>query len=158
MKDFSVSVVDAPIAVSSASHRLIGDRSSYEGSFKELVVEGSKELEVLCPVSKLTGFPMSMQQALLMITDKNARLADVLFQPLEEVRTSDMVSDEDKFKLLVSRLDTGSFFENDSAAEILGKVVKEFMPDVPKEVVDNVVDSAQAKINFEHSDGSTSDS
>lgn len=157
MKDLSVSKVGAPIAVSTASHRLVGDRSSYEGSFKELIVEGSKELEVLCPVSKLTGFPMSMQQALLMITDKNARLADLLFQPLEEVRTSDVVSDEDKFKLLVSRLDTGSFFENDSAAEILGKVVKEFMPDVPKEVVDNVVDSAKGKINFENTEVPSSD-
>ena len=42
MKNLSVSKVDAPIAVSLASHRMIGDRSCYEGSFKELVVEAEK--------------------------------------------------------------------------------------------------------------------
>lgn len=144
-----VLVSDSPISVNVDCLRFIERPSYYRDEFVLLEVEGEKELSVLCPCSKLTGFPMSMQQALFMVTDNNARIADMLFQPLEEVRTSDLISDDDKFRLLVSRLDTGSFFENDAAAEVLGKVVKEFMPDVSKESVDKVVESAQAKINFE---------
>lgn len=53
----------------------VGSRKSYDGDFKVLEVEGAKELAVLCPVSKLTGFPMSLQEAVFMISDKNARLA-----------------------------------------------------------------------------------
>lgn len=136
----------------------VGNRSSYDGDFVSVEVEGVRELETLCPVSKLTGFPKSMQSVIFMITDKNSRLADMLFPVLEEIKTSDMVSDADKFKLLMSRLDTGSFFENDRAAEVLGKVVREFMPDVSTEQVGKVVEGAQQKINFESGDVPVGDS
>lgn len=127
----------------------VGLRSTYDGEFKELKVQGSDELRLLCPVSKLTGFPMSMQQAIFMITDKNSRLADVLFQDIPAIRASEDISDNDKLKLLVSRLDTGSFFENDKAAEILGNVAKEFFPAAN---VDEVVSETKGKINFESTD------
>lgn len=133
---------------------VVGDRSSYAGDFVSVQVEGVRELETLCPVRKSTGFPSSMEGIIFMITDKNSRLADMLFPVLDEVKTSDLVSDEDKFKLLVSRLDTGSFFENDRAADVLGKVVKEFMPNVSSDEIQQVVDAAQQKISFNNVDDS----
>lgn len=132
----------------------VGSRKVYEGEFKKLKIQGSEELSLLCPVSKLTGFPMSMQQAIFMITDKNSRLADILFQEIPAIRASEDISDTDKLKLLVSRLDTGSFFENDKAAEILGNVAKEFFPAAK---VDEVVSETKGKINFESTDAPSQD-
>lgn len=132
----------------------VGSRKVYEGEFKKLKIQGAEELALLCPVSKLTGFPMSMQQAIFMITDKNSRLADVLFQEIPSIRASVDISDTDKLKLLVSRLDTGSFFENDKAAEILGNVAKEFFPSAK---VDEVVSETKGKINFESTDAPLQD-
>ena len=158
---YSVTIVeevvfnDSPLSVGNDVVFNSCDRPDYYVSeFKRLKVEGADELAILCPVSKLTGFPMSMQAALLMITDSNARIADMLFQPLNEVRTSDLVSDDDKFKMLVSRLDTGSFFENERAAEILGDIAKEFFPEAE---VERVVSEAQSKINFESTEVPSAD-
>ena len=119
----------------------------------KLKVEGSDELSVLCPVSKLTGFPMSMQRAIRMITDDNSRLADILYQEIPTINASDQIDDTDKLRLLVSRLDSGSFAENDAVAEILGQVAKEFFPAAD---VEDVVKSAQIQFNKE-SDGSQTD-
>lgn len=124
----------------------IPSRSGYAKDFKKLVVEGADELAVLCPVSKLTGFPMSLQQAVFMITDKNVRLAEQLLREIPAVSDSDQISDDDKLRLLVSRLDSGSFAENDNVAVILGNIAKEFFPDADaKEVVDKTVE----KIKFD---------
>ena len=62
--------------------KVIRSRAGYAKDFKKLIVEGAAELATLCPVSKLTGFPMSLQQACLMVSEKNARLADALLQEL----------------------------------------------------------------------------
>lgn len=124
-------------------------RECYDGEFKVLKPEGVDELNVLCPKSNLTGFPISMQQAVFMITDKNSRLADVLFQEIPAIRASDQLNDTDKFKMLVSRLDTGSFAENDNVAEILGNIAKEFFPSAE---VDKVVKDKTEKIDFKPAD------
>lgn len=123
----------------------IGSREVYDGEFKALEVEGVKELDVLCPVSKVTGWRMSMQQAIFMITDKNSRLADVLFQELPPVLQDESMDDNDKLKMLVSRLESGSFAENDRVAEILGDIAKEFFPAAD---VDKVVKESSDKISF----------
>lgn len=129
-----------------SNDNVIPSRKNYVKDCVKLKVEGADELALLCPVSKLTGFPMSMQQAIFMISDKNDRLAEVLFQEIPAVRASEDISDTDKLKLLVSRLDSGSFAENDNVAEILGNIAKEFFPDADaKEVVDKAVD----KIKFD---------
>ena len=130
----------------------VGSRSHYSNEFPEMEVQGAKELELLCPVSKLTGFPMSMQQAIFMISDKNSRLADVLFEEIPALKSDDSISDDDKLKLLVSRLESGSFFENDKVAEQLGLVAKEFFPNAD---VDKVVDDA--KITFAQVDSTVAD-
>lgn len=138
------------ISLSRGSYNQVGDRSVYDGEFKVVQVEGAKELATLCPVSKLTGFPSSYESILHMITDSNARIVDALFQPLQEVMTTDGVSDDDKLRLLKSRLDTGSFFENDRCVEILGDIVKEFMPDASQEAINEVVNQqsqAQQEVN-----------
>lgn len=126
-------------------NKSIGSREVYDGEFKSLVVEGAAELDVLCPVSKLTGWRMSMQQAIFMITDKNSRLADVLFQELPPVLQDDSMDDNDKLKMLVSRLESGSFAENDRVAEILGDIAKEFFPNAD---VDKVIQESTEKISF----------
>lgn len=133
----------------------VGNRDAYKGEFVELEVEGAKELEVLCPVSKLTGFPMSIQQAVMYISDKNVRIADALLQVLPTIPNDDRISDDEKMSMLVSRLDTGSFFENDRAAEILGDIAKAFFPDAKN--VDKVVEQAEQKINFESGDAPSVD-
>jgi len=101
----------------------------------------------------LTGFPMSLQASIKTITDKNSRLAEVLLQEIPTVNASEQISDDDKLKLLVSRLDSGSFAENDKVAEILGNIAKEFFPDAK---VDEVVEAAKIQFNAE-SDGSQTD-
>lgn len=132
----------------------VGSRKCYRGEFKELEVEGSKELEILCPVSKLTGFPMSMQEAIQYISDKDSRLAEVLYQELPVIKSDDRISDDDKLRLLVSRLDSGSFAEDDKVAEIIGHIAKEFFPSVD---VEKVVEANKEKITFEASDNQPSD-
>ncbi len=124
----------------------VGSRDTYKDDFPQLLTEGAKELDVLCPVSKLTGFPMSMQQAIMLITDGNDRIADALFQEIPAIKYDDSIDDTDKLKTLVSRLDSGSFFENDKAAEILGDIAKEFFPSAD---VDKVVDDAKITFNKE---------
>ena len=124
-------------------------RDAYKGDFVELEVQGKQELELLCPVSKLTGFPMSLQESIYMISDKNARLADVLLQEIPPIRSDNSISDDDKMKLLLSRLDIGSFAENDRAAEILGQIAKEFFPDAD---VEKITQEAKHTINFENGD------
>lgn len=131
----------------------VGDRSAYKSEFKELKVQGVDELNVLCPVSKLTGFPCSIQSIVKVITDKNSRLADVLLQEIPTINASEKISDDDKLRLLVSRLDSGSFAENDNVAEILGKVAKQFFPEAD---VDKVVEDAKIQFNAE-SDSSVTD-
>lgn len=125
------------------------DRAAYKGDFVELEVQGRQELELLCPVSKLTGFPMSLQESIYMISDKNSRLADVLFQEIPPIKSDNSISDDEKMKLLVSRLDSGSFAENDRVAEILGDIVKEFFPNAD---VDKFTQEAKQTINFESGD------
>lgn len=121
------------------------NRAAYKGDFVELEVQGKQELELLCPVSKLTGFPMSLQESIYMISDKNARLADVLLQEIPPIRSDNSISDYEKMKLLVSRLDSGSFAENDRVAEILGDIAKEFFPQAD---VEKVTQEAKQTINF----------
>lgn len=124
-------------------------REAYKGDFVELEVQGKQELELLCPVSKLTGFPMSLQESVYMISDKNVRLADVLLQEIPPIRSDNSISDNDKMKLLLSRLDSGSFAENDRAAEILGEIAKEFFPNAD---VEKITQDAKQTINFEGGD------
>lgn len=131
----------------------VGDRKAYASEFVTLKVEGADELKVLCPLSKLTGHPMSLQASVKTITDKNSRLADILLQEIPTINASEQISDDDKLRLLVSRLDSGSFAENDKVAEILGNIAKEFFPEAD---VDKVVESAKIQFNVE-SDGSQTD-
>ena len=124
----------------------VGSRDTYKDDFPQLLTEGAKELDILCPVSKLTGFPMSMQSALMLITEGNERIADALFQEIPAIKYDDSISDTDKLKTLVSRLDSGSFFEIDRVAEILGDIAKEFFPSAD---VEKVVEDAKISFNKE---------
>lgn len=124
----------------------VGSRDTYKDDFPQLLTEGAKELDILCPVSKLTGFPMSMQSAIMLITEGNERIADALFQEIPAIKNDDSISDNDKLKTLVSRLDSGSFFENDRAAEILCDIAKEFFPSAE---VEKVVEGAKITFNKE---------
>lgn len=123
-----------------------GSRDTYANDFPTLITEGTQEMGVLCPVSKLTGFPLGMQQALMMITEGNERIADALFQEIPAIKNDDSISDDDKLKMLVSRLDSGSFYENDKVAEILGNIAKEFFPSAD---VEKVVEDAKITFNKE---------
>lgn len=127
----------------------IGSRDTYKGDFKEFEPEGVKELAVLCPISKLTGFPMSIQESVMLITDKNVRIADAILQVLPTIPSDDRISDDEKMSMLVSRLDSGSFAENDKVAEILGNVAKQFFPAAD---VDKVVKDTQEKIDFSNTE------
>ena len=131
----------------------VGSRDTYKNEFVKLEVDGAKELEALCPVSKVTGFPMSLQQAITMVTDKNSRLAEILTMEIPSIPTDDRISDDDKLKMLVSRLETGSFFENDGAIEALGRIAAQFFP---KADVDRIV-SENENIQFESSDAPSGD-
>lgn len=116
----------------------VGNRDVYKGEFVTLEVEGAKELDVLNPVLKSTGFRGSFVDAITMVSEKNSRLAEVLTQELPPLYSDDSISDTDKLRLLASRLDTGSFAEQDRLADALGRVAKEFLPDAK---VDEVVET-----------------
>ena len=93
------------------------------------LIDGVNELDTLCPVSKLTGHRGNPLQLLRMaLSDKNSRLLDSILQELPTVQELD-VSDDDKLSLLVSRLDTGSFAENDVLVQELSKVTDILFPD-----------------------------
>lgn len=126
---------------------IVGSRDSYEGEFPMLQIEGVKELDTLCPISKLTGFPTSMEASIRMISDKDSRLADALFQIIPTVNGDLSISDDDKLKMLVSRLDSGSLYENDKVSEALLEISKEFFPDAD---VNKVLE--ESKIDFSVTD------
>lgn len=115
----------------------VGTKNQYEGEFVPIAVEGAKELDILCPVLKSTGFRGSFVDAITIVSDKNSRLAEALTVELPPIVSSSDISDTDKLRLLASRLDTGSFSENDNLADALARVAKEFMPQADVETVVN---------------------
>lgn len=117
----------------------VGNRDIYKGEFVVIAVEGTKELDILCPVLKSTGFRGSFVDAIMMVSEKNSRLAETLTLELPPLVSSDDITDTDKLRLLSSRLDTGSFAENDNLADALGRVAKEFFPQADvKDVVETI--------------------
>lgn len=97
-----------------------------------VLIDGVTEFETLCPVSKLTGHRSNPLTLLRMaLSDKNSRLLDSILQELPSVQEVN-ACDEDKLSLLVSRLDTGSFAENDVLTHELSKVVDVLFPKQPE--------------------------
>lgn len=96
-----------------------------------IIIQGVLEFDTLCPVSNFTGRRGNPLSLLTMaLSDKNSRLLDSIIQELPTIRDLD-VSDDDKLNLLVSRLDTGSFAEQDALTEQLSKVVDVLFPGDP---------------------------
>lgn len=135
---------DSILVAKSFNH--VGKRDIYKGEFVEIAVEGTKELDILCPVLKSTGFRGSFIDAITMVSEKNSRLAETLTLEIPPLVSSDDISDTDKLRLLSSRLDTGSFAENDNLADALGRVAKEFFPNAD---VQQVVESVQNQVDVE---------
>ena len=109
-------------------------------------IEAVNTIQTLCPVQASTGLPLSFVQAVLTIDPQKSRLASALVQQLPTVQAMN-VSDDDKFRLMISRLDSGSFAENDNVSEILGNLVKEFLPNVSDEEFQTVVDSVDNSVS-----------
>ena len=84
------------------------------------ICDGILEYDTLCPVSKLTGHRESPITLLKMaLGDKDSRLLNAVLQELPTVQQMQGVSDEDKLQLLASRLNTGTFAEQDQLVESL---------------------------------------
>ena len=109
------------------------------------VLQGEKELQTLCPVSKLTGFPMSIQEAITMLSDKNSRLVEMFTQELPTIVPLN-VSDDEKLSLLISRLDTGSFAENDAVTKEISKYAEVFFPEADKSLIESLVKDVQQNV------------
>lgn len=95
----------------------------YKGDMPYLC-DGVDVLEMLCPVSKVTGLrenPLSLIRKLVTDPAKQA----LLYQFLQEVPTDSSqsnLSDEERFNMCIQRLDCGTPAENDAMREILMNV------------------------------------
>lgn len=94
----------------------------------------------LAPISAVTGFRTDYITAISVIDPKKSRLAESFISELIPVKSMP-VDDDTKLDMIVSRLDKGSFAENDRAAEIIGNAVKHFLPKVSPDKVEKVVDN-----------------
>lgn len=117
------------------------------------VCDGILEYDTLCPVSKLTGHRESPITLLKMaLGDKDSRLLNAVLKELPTVQQMQGVSDEDKLQLLASRLNTGTFAEQDQLVESLRGVCDVLFPDLPDKVPE-----VQQIIEFNKSDEQTLD-
>lgn len=117
------------------------------------ICDGILEYDTLCPVSKLTGHRESPITLLKMaLGDKDSRLLNAVLQELPTVQQMQGVSDEDKLQLLASRLNTGTFAEQDELVESLRGVCDVLFPDQPDKV-----EGVQQTIEFNNGDGQLND-
>lgn len=109
------------------------------------ILEGSADIDTLCPVSKLTGHRTNPLTLLGMaLGDKQSRLLDKLLQELPTVQSMD-VSDADKIDMLASRLASGSLAEHDALVDSLSSVADTLFPADSKKAAEakQVIDFAQ---------------
>lgn len=99
-----------------------------------VVIEGVNELEVLCPISKLTGNRENPLQLInkLLPPDK-AQLLSGILQELPATSNDSRLSDEDRFSLLKSRLLTGTPSEDAQWMSYLSSVADVLNLEVPSE-------------------------
>lgn len=105
-----------------------------------VLIQDIKPYFALAPISAVTGFRTDYITAISVIDPKKSRLAESFISELIPVKSMP-VDDDTKLDLIVSRLDKGSFAENDRAAEIIGNAVKHFLPKVSPDKVEKVVDN-----------------
>lgn len=116
----------------------------YKGDMPYLC-DGVDVLDMLCPVSKVTGLrenPLSLIRKLVTDPAKQA----LLYQFLQEVPTDSsqsQLSDEERFDLCIQRLDCGTPAENDAMREVLMNVF-----DHASSALKPVVDKVSDKIDF----------
>ena len=105
------------------------------------LLDGADLFEAACPVNPLTGHrdnPLSILRYAL--TPKNERLLDVILAELPVVREMD-ASDDVKLQTLASRLDVGTFAENDFVMKrlsVISDVLFENNPEIKQEVNQNI--------------------
>lgn len=109
------------------------DAPSYpDYKLKELpkIIDGVQELDVLCPVSKLTGNrenPISLLMKVLP-SDK-ANLLGGIMQQIPPSSNDSRLSDDDRFELVKSRLLTGTPAEDSQWMSYLASVSDVLFPD-----------------------------
>lgn len=115
-----------------------------------IVIEGVNELEVLCPISKLTGNRENPLQLLnkLLPPDKAQILGGIL-QDLPATSNDSRLSDEDRFSLVKSRLLTGTPSEDAQWMSYLSSVADVLNLEVPplSSSVDSQLDSNSVEPN-----------
>lgn len=91
-----------------ANHHFVKSSSLHPFSDAPIVIEGSQEIEALCPISHLTGKRENPLSLLAKITDagKASMLAGML-QHLPADNSDSRMSDSDRISVLAERLSTG---------------------------------------------------
>lgn len=93
-------------------------------SFAPVVIEGMDIIEQICPINPLTNKRSSVLEALgSVVSDPKKRyLVDELIKELPSIRNNPNMDDEDRIAVLSERLETGTPFEDEQAAERLSEI------------------------------------
>lgn len=111
------------------------------------VIDGADVYDILCPVSKLTGFRENPLQLLSRVLDPaRARLVDSVLQELPTMKDEgNKISDSDALDMIMDRLSIGSPSEDALMRQKLSGMLDVLLPsDVRQEV--------EQRIEFEGSD------
>lgn len=114
----------------------------YIGDFPIIKLDNRDEFDTLCPVSAVTGHRTSIQEAMLHLTGDNMELANVLVEDLQSTYSDERLSVSDRLDLVMERLSTGSFAENDAFMKYLGEFIQLNYPQKPEiqEAVEKAVE------------------
>lgn len=121
---------------------------------KELpkIIEGVQELDVLCPVSKLTGNRENPLNLLMKVLPPDkANLLGGIMQQIPPSSNDSRLSDNDRFDLVKSRLLTGTPAEDSQWMAYLASVSDVLFPaaDINKPSVENVSSDIDVQPNPE---------
>lgn len=100
--------------------------------FPYIKVEGRDELDILCPVSVVTGHRTSLVEAILHLSNDNMELANMVVETLEPTFSDERVSVSDRLDMVRERLSSGSFAENDAFLDHLSQFIELNYPDKPE--------------------------
>lgn len=119
------------------------------------ILDGKVEVETLLPILSLTGHHADPLTLLPMLSESNSRLIGQLLQEIPTVKQPDM-TDEMRLQFLPARLASGDYGSDDKIRGILVDLAGPLF-NLPKDVVETVLDSSVGDVDSGNSDGSKSD-
>lgn len=121
-----------------------------------VIIEGAEYLDLICPVSSLSGNRMSIYEAMQIAgTEKFSRQLDAFLAEFPANNSDSRLSDDDRVSVLASRLNTGVPAEDERYAKQLSQIVGDLYEAYDKSVKES---ASKETIKFDSADATPSES